>query len=127
MLLLFTILFNVLNALADGLYDEGRKTLSGVVMMAYLGGAVLLSLAFLSGLTLSFDYATVSREYISVVISFVLVRYFLFDAVYNITRGLHIFYFGTTKLYDKVLRRLPFMLIVVTKAFAGFLGIVFLM
>ena len=124
MLILFTILFNVLNALADALYDEGRKTLSGVVRFIYLGGAVLLSLVCLLGLQW-FDAP--AKDIISTVVSFVFVRYFLFDAVYNLTRGLHVFYIGNTKLYDKILRKIPFMLVVITKFIAGFLGIIYLL
>jgi hypothetical protein len=130
MILLFTILFNALNALSDGLYDNGKKTFSGIIRFIGLGPVIVLALAELSGLHW---FSVTDKDFISIVISFVLVRYFLFDAIYNLTRGLNIFYIGTTKLYDKLLQKFlswtgmaGFIILIATKMIAGFLGIIFL-
>lgn len=101
MILLFTILFNSLNALSDGLYDEGRKALSGVLKFLYIAPIIIICLLTLNGNNWITD---TSKDFISVAISFLLVRYFLYDPVYNLTRGLNIFYIGNTKIYDKVHR-----------------------
>jgi len=79
----------VLAALMDGFYDKGKKLLSSVFKSLFIG-AVAYSF------TLQGDYKTV--------IYFFLCWWVLFDIVYNIVRGLGLFYVGTTKWTDKLIR-----------------------
>ena len=82
----------ILDALKDALYDERRKYLAGVVDMAYLS-AMICGVVLLQG-----DWAWIAV--------YVLLRYALFDLIYNIIRGLSLLYVGTTKPYDKLIRKL---------------------
>lgn len=123
MIILFTILWNVLHAISDGLYDNGKKTLSKVLRLILLASVIIPALAELSG---NNYFKLIDKDFISIVISFGLVRYFLFDAVYNLTRGLNIFYIGNMGLFDKLLRKIPFIAVIFTKFIVGIIGILFL-
>jgi len=122
-ILLFTLLFNALDAISDALYDEGHKLLSGISEFILKAGIVLICLLWFKGIV----YFSTDKEFWSLVISFILVRYFIFDAIYNRMRGLNIFYIGNTKIYDKILQRLGFTIVIITKFIAGFIGIIFLL
>ena len=124
MILLFTILFNALEAISEGLYDRGSKLLSGIIEFVKTALIVLICVLWFKGIV----YYTTDKDFWSLIISFVLVRYFMFDWVYNIFRGVNsMFFIGNTKLFDKLLRKLPPMIVIITKCIAGFLGIIFLL
>ena len=82
----------ILDALKDALYDERRKYLAGVVDMVYLS-AMICGVVLLQG-----DWMWI--------IIYVLLRYAVFDLIYNIIRGLSLLYVGTTKPYDEIIRKL---------------------
>jgi hypothetical protein len=116
--------------MSDGLYDNGKKTLSKVLRFVLLASVIIPALAELTGHNY---FKLIDKDFISIVISFGLVRYFLFDAVYNLTRGLNIFYIGNTGLLDKILQKfmrltggVGFVIIIATKMIAGFIGIIYL-
>ena len=61
-----------------------------------------------------------------IITGFVFVRFALFDVIWNISRGVKWNYYGTTKLYDRIMFELAewgWML----KAIAGIMGICFLL
>jgi hypothetical protein len=130
MVVLFSVIWNILHAMSDGLYDNGKKTLSKVLRFVLLASVIIPALAELTGHNY---FKLIDKDFISIVISFGLVRYFLFDAVYNLTRGLNIFYIGNTGLLDKILQKfmrltggVGFVIIIATKMIAGFIGIIYL-
>ena len=90
MIYIVTILI-ILDALKDSFYDRGNKLIAGIIDMVYLGmmicGVVMLSGAWLW------------------ILIYVLLRYAIFDLVYNLIRGLPVFYIGTTKPIDKLIRK----------------------
>lgn len=127
---IFTILWNSLHAVSDGFYDNGQKTLSKVLRFVLLASVIIPALAELSGHNY---FKLTDKNFINIVISFALVRYFFFDAVYNLTRGLNIFYIGDTGLLDKLMQKFiswtgmaGFIIIIDTKMIAGFIGIIYL-
>jgi len=99
-ILLFTLLFNALDAISDALYDEGHKLLSGMLEFILKAGIVLICLLWFKGIV----YFSTDKEFWSLVISFALVRYAIFNLIYNAIRSLNLGYIGNTKLQDKILR-----------------------
>lgn len=99
MLLLASILLILLEAIPEGLADRGLKTIAGVIEFVYRAMVTLIVFAWLIG----FHLFHVEYENLFYIIGgYLLLRFAIFDVVYNLIRGLSIFYIGTTKLYDKV-------------------------
>ena len=84
----------ILDAVGDGLYDSGQKTL-GHSFQAMSTGILLTSPIFLDMDKDNFWWY---------IVSYVSLRIGLFDYSYNATRGLPLGYVGTTSLSDKVLQ-----------------------
>jgi len=81
---------------------------------------------FLVGFWLLMIYAGAFMELPEIhtaVIGYALLRYFLFDAVWNVTSGKRIDYIGSTSLYDKILSGVHPSMILFTKLIAGATGI----
>ena len=72
----------------DGFYDEGKKFLSSFFKSLFIGGVALA--IYLDG----------GWQHI---VYFLLCWWVLFDVVYNIVRGLPLFYVGDTKWTDKLI------------------------
>ena len=97
--LILAIFLIVFQAVPDGLYDEGKKTLAGVLKSIYLAVVTIITFAFITGV-----YFVPDRHVFLVTLAgYLLMRFSLFYVIYNLTRGLPIFFIGTTKIYDKVL------------------------
>jgi len=85
------IILVVLDALKDSLYDRGAKTVSGVIDLVYLS-VMICGVVLMHG------------DWLWIVI-YVCLRWSIFDVIYNLIRGLPIFYIGTTKPIGMVVRR----------------------
>jgi len=84
------IILIVLDALKDSLYDRGAKTVSGVIDLIYLS-VMICGVVLMHG------------DWIWIVI-YVCLRWSVFDIIYNLIRGLPIFYIGTTKPIGRIIR-----------------------
>ena len=82
-------IFPVLFALMDGFYDNKKKLTSSIFKTLLLG----ICASFLL-----FDLGVWYVVYLA------LCYFVLFDITYNITRKLNLFYVGTTKWTDRLLR-----------------------
>ena len=78
-------------ALMDGFYDEGEKLLSSLFKSLSIGVIALLIL--------------LDGEWWHIVY-FLLCWWIIFDMVYNVVRGIGLFYVGKTKWTDKLIRRI---------------------
>lgn len=96
-LLIFLILI-ISEALYEGLYDNGKKALAGVLEFFSKLLTMGMIILWLNGT----DYEFVRRELWVLIGGYILLRFALFDAVYNLMRDLPVFYVGETKIYDKV-------------------------
>lgn len=94
---LFLIIFE---AVYEGLRDRGKKTIAGVIEFIYLSVITLIVYAWLSGYLI---FHVNNPLFILTIGGYVLVRYALFDPVYNKCRGNDLWYIGNTKIYDKLL------------------------
>jgi hypothetical protein len=90
MIKVIILLLPVIGALQDGFYDEGKKHLS-----SYFKGLFILGVCLLIPAGISWWY----------VLYFLLCWWVLFDVVYNLVRGLGLFYVGKTKWTDKLIRK----------------------
>lgn len=102
MIFLIVLFLIVLEAVSEGLYDNGSKTLSGVFEFILRVVTMLVVLFWLYGINSPFIYELPLWQLIG---GYVLLRFALFDAVYNLIRCLPVFYIGSTKIYDKLWRK----------------------
>lgn len=120
----------VIKATYDGLALRGMKTLAGAIEFVYWGAIITVLYMVLGGLSFNREMDNIIYH----LIGFMLLRYALFDFLFNLCADLDIFYIGNTKLFDKVLNwffkttRIPKgHFLVFTRAIALFIGITFLL
>jgi len=101
LLALFLIIFE---AVFEGLKTQGLHIASEMVEFTYLSVVTLMVLAFLNRKYVFKEPNLYS--FIKILIGYLLLRFALFDSVWNIAAGQDIFYYGTTKLYDKIMTQL---------------------
>jgi hypothetical protein len=125
MILLYAILIIVFEAIAEALIKRHFPAVSAIVFRWWVQWLIAIALfALWLLIVLNFD-----KYYVPVwklITGFVFVRFMIFDIIYNLTSGLKWNYYGTTKLYDRIMIRLGgwgwFM-----KGVCGIIGICFLM
>ena len=125
---LFLILFE---AMPEGLYDRGKKTIVGLTEFAYRAVVTLIIFAWATGWIVFYPHP---EGFLDTIIGYVLFRFALFDFVYNAFAGNNLFYIGTTKIYDKFfgwffkLTKFPEeSFLFITKLIALLIGIVWLL
>lgn len=114
----------VFEAVFEGLKTAGLYNASEIVEFIYLAGVTLMAIAWLNQ---KYIFKNVSADrFMFVVIGFFLLRFSLFDSIWNLAAGQDFFYYGSTKLYDITMTKLGtfgWML----KGIAGLWGIAWLM
>lgn len=122
--LLLALFLILTEACFEGLRTRGYLIASELVELVYLAGVTLMAIAWLNK---KYIFKDVSADrFMFVVIGYLLLRFSLFDSVWNIAAGQDLFYYGNTKLYDITMTKLGtfgWML----KAIAGVWGISWLM
>ena len=111
MIYLIAILI-ILDAVKDALYDNGKKFASGVIDIFYVS-AIICGVVLFAG----------PWQWILV---YFLLRYAVFDVIYNLIRRLPPLYIGTTKPYDKIIQKIgvnKVHFLFITKLMALFAGI----
>ena len=81
----------ILEAIGDGLYDDGRKELGKLFQATSVG--LLVASPFILNVDKS--------KWYWYLLSYTTMRMVLFDPAYNLTRGLHMGYVGNTSYWDK--------------------------
>lgn len=102
LLALFLIIFE---AVFEGLKTSGFHITSEVVELVYLVVVTLVSFGWLNKVSYLHEEPR-TESFFKVIIGYVLVRFALFDMIWNISAGQDLFYYGTTKLYDKIMTQL---------------------
>jgi hypothetical protein len=92
---LFLILFE---AIHEGLALKGHKTIAGVIEGFYLVVVSTIVLLWVAGIVV---FGISAIPFIRIIAGFVLLRFAVFDIVFNAFAGLPLFFIGTTKLIDK--------------------------
>lgn len=91
-------------SVSEALADNGKKTIAGIIEFIKLAMVTLIVFAWLD-LTYPKWMWWHEVNYWQVVVGYVLVRFAIFDLVYNLIVRYPLFYIGTTKLSDKLLRK----------------------
>jgi len=106
MILLYAILFIEFEAITEGLIKRKDPVWSEFVFEEWFQyvTAILLFLVWFLVIALPFDAYFVPVW--KIITGFVLVRFFMFDVIWNVTRGVAWNYYGTTKLYDRIMTKL---------------------
>lgn len=117
---LFLIIFE---AVPEALASRDKKTIAGVIELVYRAVVALVFFAVACG----FHYNGEMDNFLYYVGGYVLLRFALFDYLYNVVANQPMFASGTTKLYDKLFGRLPWHLLGFMRAIALWIGIVWLL
>ena len=113
-----------LAAVFEGLKIAGHHVASEIVEAVYL---VMVSLMAIGWLNRKYMFKDVSADrFMFVVIGFLLLRFAIFDSVWNMAAGQKWNYYGVTKAYDKFMNSLGSSGWLI-KAIAGIWGIAWLM
>lgn len=122
--LLLAFLLIVLEATFEGLKIAGYHVASEIVEFVYLTVVTLMAIGWLNQKYLFKDVR--ADRFMFVVIGFFLLRFSLFDSIWNIAAGQDWNYYGVTKFYDRLMIALGtwgWML----KGIAGLWGVTWLM
>lgn len=124
MLLFYAILFILFEAITEGLIKRYSPVISAVIFKWWMQDLTAFGL-FVLWLLYALQFNNYYVPLWKLVTGFVFVRFLIFDVVWNLTRGVKWNYYGTTKLYDRIMVKLGswgwFM-----KVVCGIVGIVFL-
>jgi hypothetical protein len=126
-LVLFLILFE---AIPEALAETGRKTFAGVLEFIYRALVTLILFAFVGGAYLNLG---VQDYFFFHIAGYVLIRFAVFDLIYNGICGLPWYYIGSTKLFDRMFGwlmtagKVPNSIILFTKGILLFIGIVWIL
>lgn len=123
MILLLSILTNALEAIYEGLYDSGKKTIAGILefIQKIVGVATV---AYVTSGILTHD---INIPIWKLIVGFIAIRFLIFDYIYNAVRKLPLDYRGRTKLYDKITSKVPGHFLFFVKFIVGVLGAAFLL
>ena len=101
---LLLALFLLLEAVFEGLRTGGHLFASEIVEVVYLSGITFGLFAWLNWRQVNsfFDRS----KLIKVLIGYILLRFALFDLVWNVSAGQDLFFYGTTKVYDRFMSSL---------------------
>lgn len=104
---LFVALFLIVfEAVSEGLALGGHKMLAGIIEAVKLVGVVFVIYAFFAGFRYTHTGLHTVAEYLFLVAGYFLLRFGIFDIIFNISAGQEVFFRGTTKLYDIIMERL---------------------
>ena len=96
MILLTAIFLIVFESVPDALALK-NKTIAGLVLFVYRAVVTLIIFAWMTGIV----YGLNLHSYVYIIAGYVLMRFAIFDFIYNLTAGLKLTYIGKTKLSDK--------------------------
>ena len=102
--LLLALFLIVFEACFEGLRTGGHYLASEIVEVVYLSGITFMAFAWINKRNIHIDVRLYS--FLKILIGYVLLRFALFDIVWNISAGQDLFFYGTTKLYDRVMTSL---------------------
>jgi hypothetical protein len=102
--LLLALFLIVFEAVFEGLKTQGFHVASELVEAVYLSGVTLIVFAWINR-TPWFTIIPM-QSFLKVLIGYLMLRFAIFDTIWNIAAGQDLLYYGTTKLYDRILSAL---------------------
>ena len=125
MLLIIAIGIILIEAIGEGLLKRFDSPINEIIFDAWIQWVIAL-MFFGSWFIWAIHFDGYHVPTWKIITGFVFVRFAIFDVIWNISRGVKWNYYGTTKLYDRIMFELAeygWML----KAIAGIIGICFLL
>ena len=117
MIILVFILLIILDALSDGLRNKPVKHLFAAL---HIGGWLMFPVYLYQ----HYEWHWVLwPDFLIMIAGYGCLRYFLFDATWNISAGKRLDYVGSTSLYDRILSKMHPTLVLYTKLLAGMAAI----
>lgn len=98
--LLIALFLIVFEAVPEGLALSGHKMLAGMYEAIMLTGITVVVYAFFAGFRYTYANTRTIAEYLFLLAGYFLLRFGIFDIIFNISAGQEIFFRGSTKLYD---------------------------
>jgi hypothetical protein len=123
MILILAILFICLEAIGEALIKKHYPT--SFIFKGWLQWVIAIAL-FLIWFVIAYRFDKYYVETWKLITGFIFVRFAIFDLTYNLTAGLDWDYYGTTKLYDRIMYYFGGWGFFI-KGILGICGIVFLM
>jgi hypothetical protein len=99
--LLIAFLLILFKAIPDAVYDRGYKTLSKYLRFWYDAGFYFVVFLFTTNYY-SYHGGRINLDFWYIIFGALLLRWALFDLVYNLIKKSPIFYVGTTDPIDKI-------------------------
>jgi len=100
---LLLALFLLIEAVFEGLRTGGHLLAAELVEVVYLAGITFIMFLWYN---IEFSFDTKIASFWKVIIGYILLRFALFDTIWNISAGQDLFYYGTTKVYDRFMASL---------------------
>ena len=125
MILIYAIAIILIEAVTEGLLKRLNSPINEIIFDAWIQWVIAL-MFFGSWFIWAIHFDEYYVPTWKIITGFVFVRFALFDVIWNISRGVKWNYYGTTKLYDRIMFELAeygWML----KLICGIMGIVFLL
>lgn len=97
MLLLIALFLIILEAVPEALALKGHKTIAGAIEFVYRAFVTLVVYMWAMGV----GHLNYGHNFYYAIGGYLLLRFAIFDILYNLVAGLPITYIGTTKLSDK--------------------------
>ena len=125
MILIYAIAIILIEAVIEGLLKRFNSPINEIIFDAWIQWVIAL-MFFGSWFIWAIHFDGYYVPTWKIITGFVFVRFALFDVIWNISRGVKWNYYGTTKLYDRIMFELAEWGWMV-KAIAGIMGICFLL
>lgn len=97
--ILLALCLVLFEAVYEAMAQRGKKTIAGVIEFFYHAGVAFIIFSWSTGY---FRSGLINDNFWFILFGYVLIRFALFDVVYNLICKNPVFYIGSTKLYDKM-------------------------
>ena len=125
MILIYAIAIILIEAIGEGLLKRFNSPINEIIFDAWIQWVIAL-MFFGSWFIWAIHFDGYYVPTWKIITGFVFVRFALFDVLWNISRGVKWNYYGTTKLYDRIMFELAEWGWMV-KIICGIVGVVFLL
>ena len=88
----------IFEAVYESLAHRGAKAVAGILEFFYRAGVAFIIFSWSTGY---FDAGVYNPNFWYILFGYVMVRFAIFDVVYNLICKNPVFYIGNTKIYDK--------------------------
>lgn len=107
---LLLALFQIIGeAVPEGLRTGGHHLAAELTEAVYLAGIIPMVFAFANGYynlnknPVFYTFRDIASGLAKILIGYFLLRFAIFDIIWNISAGVEWYYYGVTKLYDKIM------------------------